>query len=66
MTNDDILFYAGIILTLLTLASYWALWPKSGVSHPLLRSKLEPFIMVGLTTGLVIGAGMFFAGLVPG
>ena len=66
MTHDTLLLIAGLIVTVVTLVAYWYLWPQNGQSHPLLKSGFEPFIMVGLVTGLVLGAGMFFAGLVPG
>jgi hypothetical protein len=66
MTHDTVLLMAGTIATVMTLAAYWYLWPQQGVSHPLLRSRLEPYIMVALVTGLVLGIGMICAGLVPG
>lgn len=66
MTTDHILLVSGIVLTAATLAAFWLLWPQNGQSHPVFKTRAEPFIMVGLTTGLVLGAGMFFAGLVPG
>jgi hypothetical protein len=66
MTADTALLIAGIVLTVMTLAAFWYLWPQGGKSHPLLRTRLEPFIMVTLVSGLVLGAGMFFAGVVPG
>lgn len=66
MTTDHILLASGLVVIVLTLACFWYLWPKNGVSHPLLKTRAEPFIMCGLATGLVLGAGMFFAGLVPG
>jgi hypothetical protein len=66
VTHDTVLLIAGSIVTIATLAAYWYLWPQHGVSHPLLRSRLEPYIMLALVTGLVLGTGMICAGLVPG
>jgi hypothetical protein len=66
MSTDTIQLIAGAIVTVLTLAAYWYLWPQQGRSHPLLKGRLEPYIMVSLVTGLVLGVGMIFAGLVPG
>jgi hypothetical protein len=66
MTHDNILLTAGTITVVLTLVAYWYLWPQQGKSHALLRGRLEPYIMLSLVTGLVLGCGMIFAGLVPG
>jgi hypothetical protein len=66
MSADTVLMIAGLATTALTLAGFWALWPQDGRSHPLLRTRLEPHIMVDLVSALVLGSGMFFAGLVPG
>ena len=66
MSSDTILMTAGIATTAMTLLAFWYLWPQQGRSHPLLRTRLEPFIMVALVSALVLGSGMFFAGLVPG
>jgi hypothetical protein len=66
MSADTVLMIAGIVTAALTISAFWYLWPQHGKSHPLLRARLEPYIMVALTTGLVLGTGMFFAGLVPG
>ena len=58
-------FVLGALLLSAATAAFWHLLPRDGVPHRLaVTPYLQVWIPIGLTCGLVVGAGLLVSGLV--
>jgi len=58
-------FLFGTVLVLAASGAFWRLLPQNGVPHRLaVMPYLQVWIPIGLTSAIVIGAGLLVSGLV--